>query len=141
MDDNDTISNFIVDCCLFVPPPSCPPVRVLTPDFTDRQIQYPSTLSLPSSFNRLYTFIHPYPCISDYAPPHSHLIFVAFPSLLFLRVLGCSLSPIPVLSLVPVDARMLCNRNSMNPCNVYDEWDGHEMRILKMEVLLENKLA
>lgn len=86
-----------------LPPPSYSSVRVpsrlnslTTKPNTHPRVKYSPTLTpflhhhppyrLQST---VYLYIRPrVPCISDYAPYHSHLIFITVPSLLFPRVLG-----------------------------------------------------
>lgn len=63
--------------------------------------------SLLSSINCIFISSQ-VPCIFDYAPSHSHLIFTTVPSLLFSRVLDWTFgSP---LFIVVVESHMLCTR-------------------------------
>jgi len=112
LDDNASISNSVVDCCLTFPfsSPPHPPVRIpshlniLTVNLIPTLVSSvrPLTpflvlfLSLPSSVNCIFHTRPHRPCISDYAPSHSHLIFTAVLSLLFSRVFGFALGTTPI---------------------------------------------
>ena len=146
-DNNGSISNSVVDSYHISPFPSLPTFTTphsLTLECTHHQTQYPPPCqmfaqshpflaplpSLPSVFNQLYIYPH-VSCISDYAPSHSHLIFTTVISLLFFRILGGPFrSPSHPLVGSVVGGNMLCSRNAMSLCKVYNRAPGEDYRMV-----------